>query len=120
MDRTPGMLEVHYALWGVLSIPLGFVGLVFVLPGLQPLIGLIFLAASGLLVVYVAKLSLGSLWAWRAGVAAHGMLVLAAPVYIPAWPDLLAVPLAAASLYSVVVLTVGRSRWDTLRHEKAM
>lgn len=112
MDRAPAALELHYAIWGVLSIPFGFIGLVFVLPGLQPLPGAIFLALSGVVVVYVIGLVRGSRNAWLLGTAVHAVLLLAAAYYLPRWPALLAWPLALANLYSLAVLLLYRARWS--------
>jgi hypothetical protein len=111
MERTPAPVEIHYALWGVLAVPLGFAGTFFV-------IGLIWgwalglLATSGLCVVYVSKLSQGSRAAWMLGVLAHSVLLLAGAYYIPRWPSLLAWPLLLLNLYSLGVLIVYRARWS--------
>lgn len=112
MDRAPAALELHYAIWSVLSIPFGFIGLVYLLPGLQPVPGAVFLALSGAVVVYVTGLVRRSRTAWLLGTAAHAVLLLAAAYYLPRWPTLLAWPLALANLYSLGVLLLYRDRWS--------
>lgn len=112
MERTPALVEIHYALWGVLTIPFGLAGMVFIVPGLMPGPGLVLLALSGLFVLYVSRLSRGSRAAWGLGLLAHAILVVAAPFYIGPWPNLLAIPLAIASLYSVLVLLRYRALWS--------
>lgn len=119
MSRPSPLIEIHNAIWTVVAIPMGFAGGVFVLPGLEVLPGLLLLAVSGALIVYIARLSRGDRLAWMAGLAAHTVLVLAAPLYIPRWPDLLAIPLAAASLYSAIVLLLHREAWPSRAHETA-
>ena len=111
MNRSYPLVEIHYAFWAVLSVPLGFAGLFFVFPGLNFTIGVPLLAISGLLIYYIAHLTRMSRVAWLAGVAGHGALLLAAAYYVPRWPLLLGVPLAAANLYSVLVLLVRRRLW---------
>ena len=112
MDRTPAPVEIHYALWGVLAVPLGFAGTFYI-------IGLIWgwafglLAISALCVVYVSKLSRGARAAWLLGILAHLALLLAGAYYIPRWPALLAWPLFLLNLYSLGVLVVYRARWAT-------
>ncbi len=111
MQRSSTLVEVHYAIWGVLSVPFGFAGLFFLLPGLQLRIGLALLAVSALMVIYVAKLSQGMRAAWLLGVAAHAALIVGAVYYVPRWPDLLAWPTLGLNLYSLFVLLAARHRW---------
>ena len=111
MDRIPALVEIHLALWAVTSIPLGFAGLVFVLPGLGFLTGAILLGLSGALVGYVVALARRRRRAWVAGLLVHAVLVLASPLYIDAWPTWLALPLALANVYSAVVLLAHRRFW---------
>lgn len=112
MDRSPTLVEIHYAFWAVLSIPLGFAGMFFVVPGLIFAVGLPLLGVSGLLILYIAKLTQGARAAWLLGVIGHAALALAAVYYVPRWPALLGVSLALANLYSLVVLVVYRGIWS--------
>jgi hypothetical protein len=111
MDRIPTLVEIHLALWAVTSIPLGFAGLVFVLPGLGFVTGAILLGLSGALVVYVVGLARRERRAWLVGLLFHAVLVLASPLYIDAWPTWLALPFALANVYSAVVLLAHRRFW---------
>lgn len=110
MERTPAPVEIHYALWGVLSVPLGFAGAFYVI-GLMWVHALVLMAISMLCVVYVSKLSQGSRAAWLLGGLLHGALLAGAAYYVPRWPSLLAVPLALLNLYSLGVLLLYRRLW---------
>ena len=48
---------------------------------------------------------------WLFGLVLHAGLVIGAFYYVPLWPDLLAVPLAVANLYSLLVLAVHHNLW---------
>ena len=111
MNRSYPLVEIHYALWTVLSVPLGFAGVFFLAPGLILDWGFGLLAVSGLLVFYVSKLTRGSRAAWLFGVVAHALVLLAAAYYVPRWPALLGLPLAMASAYSLIVLVLYRRLW---------
>ncbi len=111
MDRSYPLVEIHYALWTVLSVPLGFAGLFFLVPGLTLEWGLGLLAVSGLLVFYISKLARGSRATWLFGIVAHALVLLTAVYYVPRWPTLLGVPLAVANAYSLTILVVYRSLW---------
>ncbi len=111
MERSYPLVEIHYALWAVLSVPLGFAGVFFLAPGLILDWGFGLLAVSGLLVFYVSKLTRGSRAAWLFGIVAHALVLLAAAYYVPRWPALLGVPLAVANAYSLIVLVVFRKLW---------
>lgn len=111
MTRSYPLVEVHYALWAVLALPLGFAGLFYVFPGLDFAYGVPLLALAGLLLLYVSWLTRHSRAAWLLGVVAHAVLLAAAVYYVPRWPALLAWPLALVNLYSLVVLLVHRRLW---------
>lgn len=111
MSRSYPLVEIHYALWAVLAVPLGFAGLFFVLPGLMFAVGLTLLAVSGVLLLYVSYLTRFSRTAWLGGVVGHALLLAAAFYYLPRWPILLGVPLALANLYSLAVLLIRRGLW---------
>ena len=112
MNRSYAFVEIHFALWTVLSVPLGFAGTFFLVPGLILEWGVTLLAVSGLLVFYVSKLTRGTRAAWLLGLIGHGLLLLAAVYYVPHWPTLLSVPLALANLYSLIVLVAYRRLWS--------
>jgi hypothetical protein len=105
-------VEIHYALWAVLAVPLGFAGVFFAVPGLQFAMGLSLLAVAGALLFYISYLTRLSRAAWWAGVVGHALLLAAAVHYVPRWPILLGVPLALANLYSLAVLLVRRELWS--------
>ncbi len=111
MDRSYPLVDVHFALWAVLSVPLGFAGMFFLVPGLILGWGVLLLSISNLLVFYVSKLVQGKRAAWLLGLIAHALLLMAALYYVPRWPPLLAVPLALANLYSLIVLLAYRKLW---------
>ena len=53
MIRTPALVEIHYAVWAVLAIPLGLAGTFFLMPGLLFMQAGILLTAAGLLIFYI-------------------------------------------------------------------
>lgn len=112
ITRSYPLVEIHFALWGVLSVPLGFAGLFFAVPGLKFAIGVSLLAISGLLIFYVIGLTRWNRVVWILGVIAHALLLAGAIYYVPRWPALLAWPLAVANLYSLGVLLVYRRLWS--------
>ncbi|MGD8700779.1 MAG: hypothetical protein PVJ43_15890 [Gemmatimonadales bacterium] len=111
MNRSYPLVEIHYALWAVLSVPLGFAGLFFLVPGLIFEWGAPLLLISGLLILYVSSLTRNRRAAWLVGLVAHAVLVVGAVYYLPRWPLLLGVPLLAANLYSLAVLLFYRGLW---------
>lgn len=113
MNRSYPLVEIHYALWAVLSVPLGFAGLFFLVPGLILEWGVALLLISGLLILYVSSLTRRKRAAWLIGLVAHAALAVAAVYYLPRWPVLLGAPLLVANLYSVVVLVAYRGLWTT-------
>ncbi len=113
MNRSYPLVDIHYALWAVLSVPLGFAGMFFLVPGLIFEWGVPLLLISGLLVFYVSSLTRNRRAAWLIGLAMHAVLVVAAVYYIPRWPLLLGIPLLVANLYSLGVLLVYRGLWTT-------
>jgi len=114
MNRSYPLVEIHFAFWTVLSVPLGFAGTFFLFPGLVLEWGVALLGLSGLLVFYVSKLTRGTRAAWLLGLIGHGLLLVAAVYYVPRWPALLGFPLALANLYSLIVLVVYRRLWSEL------
>lgn len=115
MKRSYPLVEIHYAFWAVLSVPLGFAGLFFVLPGLIFEWGVPLLLVSGLLIFYVSSLTQLKRAAWIIGLVGHALLAGAAVYYVPRWPTLLGVPLLVANLYSLFVLLLYRSLWTGSR-----
>lgn len=113
MNRSYPLVDIHYALWAVLSVPLGFAGMFFLAPGLIFEWGVPLLLISGLLVFYVSSLTRNKRVAWLIGLVAHAALVVAAVYYVPRWPLLLGIPLLVANLYSLGVLLVYRGLWTT-------
>lgn len=124
MKRTYPLVEIHFALWGVLSVPFGFAAVFFMLPGLRFELGIPLLAIAALLIAYVLKLTQGERAARLLGLVGHGALLVGAVYYLPRWHFLLGVPLALANLYSLIVLLVYRRLWPqpsspTLRRARA-
>jgi hypothetical protein len=113
MNRSYPLVEIHYALWAVLSVPLGFAGLFFLVPGLIVEWGVALLVISGLLILYVSSLTRQKRAAWIVGLVVHAAVAVAAIYYLPRWPVLLGGPLLVANLYSLVVLGVYRGLWTT-------
>jgi hypothetical protein len=113
MDRSYPLVEIHFALWAVLSVPLGFAAMFFLVPGLIFEWGIPLLAISGLLVFYVSMLTRLKRAAWLIGLVAHAVVLLAAFYYVPRWPTLLGLPLALANAYSLMVLLLYRSLWTS-------
>jgi hypothetical protein len=113
MNRSYPLVEIHFALWAVLSVPLGFAAMFFLVPGLMLGWGISLLAISALLVFYVSMLTRLKRAAWIVGLVAHAIVLLAASYYVPRWPTLLGMPLALANAYSLIVLLLYRSLWTT-------
>ena len=113
MNRSYPFVEFHFALWAVLSVPTGFAGMFFLVPGLMFEMGVPLLLISGLLVFYVSSLTRNKRVAWLIGLVVHAALVFAAVYYLPRWPLPLGVPLLVANLYSLCVLLVYRGLWTT-------
>ncbi len=111
INRTSPLVEVHFALWAVLAVPLGFAGLFFLLPGLMLVEAITLQAIAGILLAYIWNLTRYRRAAWLFGLLLHAGLLIGAFYYVPLWPDLLAVPLALANLYSLLVLVVYRNLW---------
>jgi hypothetical protein len=111
MVRTSPLVEIHYALWGVLAVPLGFAG-VFFLMGLLLVQGFVLMAVAGAILFYINDLTRLRRSAWMLGLFVHAALLVGAIYYVPRWPQLLGVPLAVLNLYSLSVLLVYRSLWS--------
>ncbi len=112
INRSYPLVEVHFALWAVLTVPVGFAGLFFLLPGLMLVEGIALQAIAGILLAYIWNLTQYRRAAWFFGLLLHSALLIGAFYYVPIWPDLLAVPLALANLYSLLVLTLHRRLWS--------
>ena len=111
MQRSYPLVEIHYALWAVLTVPIGFAGIFYLVPGLILEIGIPLMIIAAILLVYVAKLTQLKRAAWMFGLVLHAGLLIAGVYYLPRWPLLLGVPLAVANLYSLVVLLLHRQLW---------
>ena len=111
MSRSYPLVEIHYALWAVLTVPLGFAGMFFLVPGLIFEVGIPLQVIAAMLIVYIAKLTRGARAAWTFGLVLHAAHILGAIYYIPRLPGLLAWPLLLANVYSLIVLLVYRQLW---------
>ena len=111
MSRSNTLVEVHYALWAVLTVPIGFAGMFFLVPGLKFEVGIPLQIIAAMLIVYIAKLTQGARAAWLFGLVLHAALILGAVFYIPRLPGLLGWPLLLANLYSLTVLLTYRQLW---------
>ncbi len=112
MKQSNPLVEIHFALWAVLTVPLGFAGMFFLFPGLLLVEGFTLEAIAGLILIYVAQLTRLKRPAWLFGVLLHAVLLLGAAYYVPRWPSLLGVPLAVLNLYSLIVLLLYRRLWS--------
>ena len=112
MKQSYPLVEIHFALWAVLTVPLGFAGMFFLIPGLMLVEGLTLEAIAGLILIYIAQLTRLKRPAWLFGVLLHAVLLLGAAYYVPRWPSLLGVPLAVLNLYSLIVLLLYRRLWS--------
>lgn len=112
MRQSYALVEIHFALWGVLTVPLGFAGVFFLVPGLMLVQGLSLQAIAGIILLYVAQLTRLKRTAWLLGLLLHAALLFGAAYYVPRWPLLLGVPLASLNLYSLVVLLWYRRLWS--------
>ncbi len=111
MIRTPALVEIHYAVWAVLAIPLGLAGTFFLMPGLLFVQAGILLTAAGLLIFYIAWLTRGDRRPWMIGVLLHLAGLAAAAYYLPRWESWLGIPFALANFYSLAVLLIYRKYW---------
>ena len=120
MTRTPALVEIHYALWCVLAVPLAFAGLFFVLPGLIFVEGFLLMGIAGFLLFYISRLTRLERFAWFLGLLFHAALLAGAAYYIPRWEAWLAWPLAAANAYSLLVLVFYRLLWAKPKAQAAL
>jgi hypothetical protein len=111
MNRSYPLVEIHYALWAVLTVPIGFAGMFFLIPGLIFEVGIPLQIIAATLIVYIAKLTQGARAAWLFGLALHAAVAIGALFYIPRLHPLLGWPLLLANLYSLIVLLVYRGLW---------
>jgi hypothetical protein len=112
------LVEVHYAFWGVMTVPLGFAGLFFLVPGLLLVEGFILLAIAGVLLLYIVNLTRLRRVAWLVGLLLHLTAAIAAIYYVPRWPTLVGVPLLVVNLYSLIVLAMYRRLWTGAEAER--
>ncbi|HSG82778.1 MAG TPA: hypothetical protein VLC48_11030 [Gemmatimonadota bacterium] len=112
MKQSYPLVEIHYALWGVLTVPLGFAGVFFLLPGLMLVEGFTLQAIAGVILFYLANLTRLKRPAWLFGLLLHGALIVAAVYYLPRLPQLLGVPLLLLNAYSLIVLLIYRKLWS--------
>ncbi len=105
------MVEIHYAFWGVMTVPVGFAGLFFLVPGLMLVEGFILLAIAGALLLYIVNLTRLRRLAWLLGLLLHLTAAIAAVYYVPRLPTLVGIPLLAVNLYSLIVLALYRNLW---------
>jgi hypothetical protein len=94
-----------------MSVPIGFAGMFFLIPGLIFEVGIPLQIVAAMLIVYVAKLTQGARAAWLFGLVLHAAHILAALYYIPRLHALLGWPLLLANLYSLIVLLIYRQLW---------
>jgi hypothetical protein len=111
MNRSYPLVEIHYALWAVLTVPIGFAGMFFLIPGLIFEIGIPLEIIAAVLIFYIAKLTQGARAAWLFGLVLHGAHIVGAIYYLPRLPVLLGWPLLLANVYSLGVLLVYRQLW---------
>ncbi len=111
MNRSYPLVEIHYALWAVLTVPIGFAGMFFLIPGLIFEVGIPLQIIAATLIFYIAKLTQGARAAWAFGLVLHGAHILGAVYYLPRLPGLLAWPLLLANVYSLGVLLAYRQLW---------
>ncbi|NIN72140.1 MAG: hypothetical protein GTO46_09525 [Gemmatimonadetes bacterium] len=111
MNRSYPLVEIHYALWAVLTVPIGFAGMFFLIPGLIFEVGIPLQIIAATLIFYIAKLTQGARAAWLFGLVLHTAHILGAVYYIPRLHALLGWPLLLANLYSLIVLLVYRQLW---------
>ncbi|MGD2154733.1 MAG: hypothetical protein PVG79_15800 [Gemmatimonadales bacterium] len=111
MNRSYPLVEIHFALWAVLTVPIGFAGMFFLVPGLIFEVGIPLQIVAATLIVYVAKLTHGARAAWLFGLVLHAALALGAVYYLPRLHALLGWPLLLANLYSLAVLLAYRRLW---------
>jgi hypothetical protein len=111
MNRSYPLVEIHYALWAVLTVPIGFAGMFFLIPGLIFEIGIPLEIIAAVLIFYIAKLTQGARAAWLFGLVLHGAHIVGAIYYLPRLPGLLGWPLLLANVYSLGVLLVYRQLW---------
>jgi hypothetical protein len=111
MNRSNPLVEIHFAFWAVMTVPIGFAGMFFLVPGLMLGTGFTLQAIAMVLFFYVSRLTRFSRAAWLFGLVLHGGALAAAVYYVPRWPTLLGVPLALANLYSLVVLLAYHRLW---------
>jgi hypothetical protein len=111
VNRSYPLVEVHYALWAVLTVPIGFAGMFFLIPGLVFEVGIPLQIIAATLIVYIAKLTQGARAAWLFGLVLHAAHIVGAVYYLPRLHALLGWPLLLANLYSLAVLLVYRQLW---------
>lgn len=111
MRQSYPLVEIHYAFWGVMTVPIGFAGLFFLVPGLLLVEGIVLQAIAAALLLYVVNLTRLRRTAWLLGLLLHLAASIAAVYYVPRLPTLLGLPLLVTNLYSLTVLVVYRRLW---------
>ncbi|MBI4513128.1 MAG: hypothetical protein HY702_03370 [Gemmatimonadetes bacterium] len=111
MQRAPLLVELYLAVWGVLAIPIVFAALVFLVPGLYPLIGSALLAIVAVDLAYLWLLAKPDRRAWTFGVTIHLLLIPVSAYYVKAGPVGLALPALVLNVLSVLVLVAYRRVW---------
>lgn len=111
MQRAPLLVELYFGVWGALAIPILFAGLVFLVPGLYPLIGSALLGIVAVDLAYLWLLAKPDRRAWTFGVSIHLLLIPVSAYYVKAGPVGLAFPALILNVLSVLVLLAYRQVW---------
>ena len=113
MQRAPLPVELYLGAWAALAIPLGFAGLVFLVPGFYPVQGAVLLALAAGIVAYLWFLAKPEPRAWWIGLAGHLVAAGLAALHVTDGPAALAVPALALNALSLLVLLAYRRLWAT-------
>ena len=114
MKKSYPLVDIHYALWVVLTVPLGFAG-VFSFMGLLLVQGLALEAAAGIILFYIMNLTRLRRAAWLLGMVLHTVLLFGsayASANVLSVPLAFSLPFAALNLYSLLVLLFHRQLWS--------
>jgi hypothetical protein len=119
MKRSHPLVEIHFAFWAVMTVPLGFAGIFFLFPGLKLVEGFTLEAVAGLLLLYIIYLTRFKRAAWLSGLFLHAAVLAGAAYYLPRLPLALGLPLVLANLYSLLVLLAFRRLWSRTEATRA-